>query len=197
MALSLRVLRAVARVAVPWKNGGGLTREVAVHPPGSGLASFEWRVSMAEVRTGGPFSFFAGIDRSLAVLEGSLTLLVAGQAPVTLSPDTPPAHFPGDVAVSATPIGGVVTDLNVMIRRSRWQAHMRRDVVQGSMPLPTGECSALIIALTPLVLRSGATVHGLGRLDAALVEGPAACELQSAEAPGAVWLIELTSRRGS
>ena len=197
MALSLRVLRAVARIAIPWKNGGGLTREVAAHPPGSGFASFEWRVSMADVRTGGPFSSFPDIDRSLAVLEGSLTLLVAGRAPVTLSPDTPPVQFPGDVAVSATPHGGVVTDLNVMVRRGHWQARMRRAVVQGSAQLPIGEGSALILALTPLVLRSGAADHELGRLDAALLQGAAACEVRAGEAPGAVWLIELMSRTRS
>jgi uncharacterized protein len=194
VALSLHVLRAVERVAIPWKNGGGLTREVAAHPPGSGFASFEWRVSMAEVRTGGPFSSFPDIDRSLAVLEGSLTLLIAGRAPVTLSPDTPAVHFSGDAAVSATPLGGVVTDLNVMVRRGRWQARMNHALVRGLAPWSVGEGSALIITLTPLVVRSGATLHELGRLDAALLEGPAACEVQSGEVPGAAWLIELTAR---
>ena len=196
MALSLRVLRAVDRVAAPWKNGGGLTREVAAHPQGGGFSGFEWRVSMAEVRAGGPFSPFPGIDRSLAVLEGSLTLDIAGRAPATLSADTPPVHFPGDVAVSATPLGGGVTDLNVMVRRGRWQAHMRRVVVHDSAPLPIGEGSALIIALTPIVLRSGVTGCELGTLDAALLEGPAACDARSTEVqvPGTLWLIELTSR---
>jgi uncharacterized protein len=190
----LRILRAADRIAVPWKNGGGLTREVAAHPQGSGFASFEWRVSMAEVRTGGPFSAFPDIDRSLAVLEGSLTLVIAGGAPLTLSADTPPVHFPGDVAVSATPHGGVVRDLNVMVRRGCWRVRMEHAVALGSARLPVGKGSALIIALAPLLLRSGTTAHELGRLDAALLQGPAACEMQPADLPGAVWLIELESR---
>jgi uncharacterized protein len=193
VALSLRILHAAGRVAVPWKNGGGLTREVAVHPPGSGLAGFEWRVSMAEVRTGGPFSSFPDIDRSLAVLEGSLTLTIAGRAPATLSPDTPAVHFPGDVPVSAAPPDAVVTDLNVMVRRGRWRARMSRAVIADSASLPLGEGSALLLALTPLVVSSGANDHELVRLDAMLLEGPAVCEVRSADAPGALWLIELTA----
>jgi uncharacterized protein len=193
VALSLRILRAAERIAVPWKNGGGVTREVAVHPPGSDLAGFDWRVSVAEVRSGGPFSSFPDIDRSLAVLEGSLTLMIAGRAPATLSPDTAAVDFPGDVVVSAAPPGAAVTDLNVMVRRGRWHARMSRATVQGSAPLPLGEGSALLVALTPLVVCSGANDHELVRLDAMLLEGPATCELRSAEVPGALWLIRLTA----
>ena len=60
------ILRARERIAVPWKNGGGLTREVAVHPKGSGFEGFDWRVSIAEVHAAGAFSCFAGIERHMA-----------------------------------------------------------------------------------------------------------------------------------
>jgi uncharacterized protein len=193
VALSLRILHAADRVAVPWKNGGGLTREVAVHPPGSGLAGFEWRVSMAEVRAGGPFSSFPDIDRSLAVLEGSLTLTIDGRAPATLFPDTPAVQFPGDVPVSAAPPDAVVTDLNVMVRRGRWRARMNRHAVPDFASLPLEEGSAVILALTPLVVSSGAIDHELVRLDAMLLDGPATCEVRSAGATGALWLIEITA----
>ncbi len=71
---SLRVLRASERQALPWKNGGGVTREVIAHPPGSDLTHFEWRVSIAEIHGAGPFSRFPGIERRMAVLEGCLSL---------------------------------------------------------------------------------------------------------------------------
>ncbi|MDP3593765.1 HutD family protein, partial [Phenylobacterium sp.] len=29
----MRILRAVNRTPMPWKNGGGVTREVAIWPP--------------------------------------------------------------------------------------------------------------------------------------------------------------------
>jgi len=187
------MLRAAERVPLPWKNGGGLTREVAVHPPGSDFAGFEWRVSIAEVRAAGPFSAFPGVDRSLAVLAGALSLIIAGREPLTLGAAAPPAHFPGELAVSAEPIGGAVTDLNVMTRRGHWRARMSHTVVHGGVEVGLAEATTLLLALTPLTLRSGRTRYSLARLDAALLEGPGRCQLESVEVPGALWVIELVT----
>ncbi|WP_344323995.1 HutD family protein, partial [Kitasatospora putterlickiae] len=52
----VRFLRAAERPATAWRNGGGVTREVAGHPVGSGLDDFRWRVSLADVASAGPFS---------------------------------------------------------------------------------------------------------------------------------------------
>lgn len=190
------ILRAAERSAVPWKNGGGVTREVAVHPRDSGFESFDWRVSIAEVRAGGPFSVFAGVDRSMAVLEGALSLTISGRDPLTLSPDTPPVHFCGEADVAAEPRGGAVTDLNVMTRRGRCRSRMSRTHVHGLVRLPIGEAGALILALTPLRLESGTIRSDLVRLDAALLEGPGSCEVRpgSGSACGGLWLIELMKR---
>ena len=51
--------------ATPWKNGGGTTQEIAGWPAGAGLDAFGWRVSIACIAASGPFSVFAGIDRSI------------------------------------------------------------------------------------------------------------------------------------
>ena len=91
--MTLTVLRAGDRKAVPWKNGGGVTREIAAWPPGSGFDDFAWRVSMAEVREDGPFSNFAGVDRILTVLEGAMRLTIEGGGVFELSLDTPPSAF--------------------------------------------------------------------------------------------------------
>jgi len=173
------ILRAAERSAVPWRNGGGLTREVAVYPPGSDLGNFDWRVSLAEVRRGGPFSAFPGVDRHLAVLEGQLELAVAGRGTVTLCAGTPPLTFPGDVAALAEPRQPPVTDLNVMTRRSRVQA-------AGTMRLEAD--TTLILALTPL------TVCGtsLAALDAArFTASPDSLTVHAADADAAFWLIEI------
>src|ERR1700685_2967807 len=90
-------LPAALRTAVPWKNGGGLTREVAAAPEGAALANFDWRVSNPEVRIPGPFSIFPGVQRTLCVLEGRLALEVEGTRPVQLAADSAPYVFSGDV----------------------------------------------------------------------------------------------------
>ena len=63
----------------PWKNGGGVTRQIACFPTGSSLSDFDWRLSMAEVAQDGPFSCFEGVDRRLCILAGAgLDLRLAG-----------------------------------------------------------------------------------------------------------------------
>ena len=66
-----RLLRNADHRRMPWKNGGGETVEVIVHPEGASLSDFGWRVSMATVASDGPFSVFPGIDRTIVVVEGA------------------------------------------------------------------------------------------------------------------------------
>ena len=114
------LLPATDRTPTPWKNGGGVTSEVAVHPAGAGMNDFLWRVSIADVAEPGAFSTFPEIDRVLAVIEGQLRLGVDGQQ-VRLSPETPAHAFPGDVDAFGEPLGGPVRDLNLMVRRGAWR----------------------------------------------------------------------------
>jgi len=122
----MRILRASDRIATPWKNGGGVTTEVAVFPAGAGFDDFGWRVSIAQITRGGPFSIFPGIDRELGMLDGRVSLKIAGRDAIDLSPGSEPARFPGDVATSAVLVGGSATDLNVMTRRGMFASRMTR-----------------------------------------------------------------------
>ena len=45
----MRLLRAATHRRMPWKNGAGVTTEIAVFPESAGLDDFEWRLSMATV----------------------------------------------------------------------------------------------------------------------------------------------------
>ena len=186
------ILRAAERLAVPWKNGGGVTREVAVHPSGSDLDNFDWRVSIAEVHRGGPFSSFPGVDRLMAVISGGLTLSIAGREPLTLSQDSPFVAFPGDVPASAEPQQLPVTDLNVMTRRGHFFAQMRRCSTPAEALVRLETDTTLIVALTPLVVRGAGIECSLSALDAARF--PASGQAVSLCAAGPValfWLIEI------
>src|ERR1700733_4824114 len=139
---------AAARAAAAWKNGGGVTREVAVYPAGSVLGSFEWRVSIAEIHRGGPFSVFAGIDRHLAVLDGQVSLAVEGRA-LSLSPDSAPLTFGGQRPVYAEPAAGPVIDLNLMVRRGRWRAELSRHVLPQPGALTLSAAAQMLSQLPP------------------------------------------------
>jgi environmental stress-induced protein Ves len=119
----ISILSAADRIAMPWKNGGGITREVAVWPPGVGFDNFDWRVSIAEIRETGPFSRFENIDRTLTILRGRVRLTFENRA-VELGPDSAPFAFPGEASCLGAPVDGSVTDLNVMTRRGRCTAYV-------------------------------------------------------------------------
>jgi environmental stress-induced protein Ves len=107
----------------PWKNGGGVTREVAAYPAGSDTSNFTWRLSIADIDAGGPFSAFPGIDRTLVLLGGNGMELVQDDG-VTYPLDKPldMARFAGEAAISARLFDGPTRDLNVMVRREHGSA---------------------------------------------------------------------------
>jgi len=132
----MRIIRSTAYVTMPWRNGGGSTTEIAVWPAGADTASFEWRLSMARVEQAGPFSQFAGIDRTIALLEGGgLNLSIEGHAEVSLEAGLAPYSFPGDVPAHATLAGDPVLDLNLMSRRADWRHALVRSDVMGAATL--------------------------------------------------------------
>lgn len=134
---------------MPWKNGGGETMEIALAPTDAGLDDFDWRVSMARVDVDGPFSAFAGVDRSLAIIDGKgLTLSAEGRAPITLTRHSEPLSFPGDVPTSSRLINGRVTDLNVMTRRGRFQHRIERLDISGSAEVIVAATVALLVCVT-------------------------------------------------
>jgi uncharacterized protein len=187
----MRLLRAGERQALPWKNGGGVTREVIAHPPGSDLGHFDWRVSIAEIQGAGAFSRFPGIERRMAVLEGCLRLSIDAGAVLTVLPDTPPVEFPGDVPVFADPVGGPVTDLNVMTRRGRFGCRFERRIAPASVRLTQRSGSCVIVALSELGVHCAAAHADLARLDALLMEGQSHCELSAPDACASLYLIEI------
>lgn len=114
-------IRNAARVpARPWKNGGGATRELAVFPVGAALDDFVWRVSLADVVQDGPFSTFAGVDRTIVALDGAgFHLDFAEGGGHLLDRLFEPFAFAGEASVSARMVGGASRDFNLMVMRER------------------------------------------------------------------------------
>ena len=121
--MTITHLPASEHIPVPWKNGGGVTREVAVFPSGAGMEDFDWRISMAEVTKAGPFSQFEGIRRHLTVLRGRLQLDLPDRR-YTLGPLNS-LEFDGDLPVFGTPLEPVL-DLNVMTHTGKVSTIVRQ-----------------------------------------------------------------------
>jgi environmental stress-induced protein Ves len=125
-----RVLTTADHRRMPWRNGGGTTTEIATHPPHATMDTFDWRVSVADVRADGPFSRFPGIDRVLLLLAGDGLRLTGDGHDVELRAAYEPYAFRGDDAIAGRLLGGPVRDFNVMLRRGR--AHATVAVVRGA-----------------------------------------------------------------
>jgi len=167
----MRILRAAAYRVMPWKNGGGTTTEIAVSPDGAGLDDFDWRVSMARVETSGPFSSFAGIDRTLSVLEGDGVVLdIAGQTPARLTAASAPLAFPGDVPTGATLIGGPITDLNVMTRRGCMAHKVERRPLSAEIRLVPQADITLVLAVDAGVTLFTDDASSLGPFDTLVLD---------------------------
>lgn len=113
--------------ASPWKNGGGVTREIASHPSSANMQNFDWRISIAHIANDGDFSVFAGVDRVITLLEGGGVQLTSADGSVLHALDTPlqPFAFSGDAEVHGRLLSGDCHDLNVMTRRAVCQAEVR------------------------------------------------------------------------
>ena len=133
-------------VPTPWKNGGGATREIACWPAGTGLDSFDWRISVATIAADGAFSVFAGIYRSITLLSGDGVLLHGEHGTHRLDQPLVPFAFAGETPIRATLLGGASEDFNVMTRRGRCRADVKvwRYAVDGPSTPPH---AALLLAV--------------------------------------------------
>lgn len=166
----MRIVRRDSFVRMPWKNGQGLTEEVMASPAGSGTAGFDWRISIAHVAADGPFSLFAGVDRTIALLDGpGLALdLPEGRVEV-LAPDGAPFSFPGEWEISSRNLGGATIDLNVMTRRGRCSHTLRRRRLHPGA-IMAAESFGWVLFAAPARIDIDGSVHAMARFDALQLE---------------------------
>ena len=118
------VLREIEYLLVPWKNGGGVTREIHKFPPDA--AQFEWRLSLATIERPGPFSAFDGYERTLVLMRGAGVALDFGpHGRETLDTAGQVARFDGSWPTTCTLLDGPSTDLNLIVSKSTTQARAR------------------------------------------------------------------------
>ena len=102
---------------MPWKNGGGVTRELLKLPADAGADDWTLRISVADIAADGPFSPFPGISRWFAVLTGAGVRLRWPARAQHVHVGDAPLHFDGADAPDCTLFDGPTRDLNVMVRQ--------------------------------------------------------------------------------
>lgn len=120
---------------VPWKNGQGLTTELAINPDGN-VNDFEWRISITDMVKSGEFSSFAGIRRHLVLLKGSNLTLSHQHLQDFLAQPLDIAIFNGAEPTVGTLSAGPVNNFNVMTKTEKYQTTVICCSEQQSIKIP-------------------------------------------------------------
>lgn len=185
--IGFNLVRASDLTPVPWKNGGGITRQIAIHPEGAALDAFTWRISAAVVEQAGPFSIFNGIDRFIVVTHGvSMTLVNAADQSRRSLQRGQVFAFAGETALTAELPDGPIQDFNLMVRRGQGlgeltvrQAAQRLDLREGSTVLHCVSGSFTITQTGP-----GVREYRLAAGDSLQAMLPAGCRTSIEVVPG-------------
>ena len=172
----------------PWRNGGGVTRELLTWPSAQ---AWGLRISVADIERDGPFSAFPGIDRWLVVLEGpGVTLDFDGGERRDVRPGDEPFAFDGGRSVQCTLRGGATRDLNVMAARNRGSV--------SCTPARPGDARSgragfrAVFAQDALRLAHGARTIALDPMS--LAWSTSSRSAWTIAAPGRAWWIEYEAR---
>ena len=113
--MTLAIVRAEGVTPAPWRNGGGVTRELLAWPR---VEDWIVRVSVADVAADGPFSSFHGVERWFAVVDGEgVELTHDGGAPIRLRAGDAVHRFRGEAVTYCRLVAGPTRDFNLMVRR--------------------------------------------------------------------------------
>ena len=171
---STRFIRLSDVEATPWKNDGGVTREIATGVSLDSKVEWGWRFSIANVDQGGPFSLFPGIDRFIAVIDGDgMDLVRDNGSTIALDPFQPVA-FSGDDILVGHLRDGPVRDLNVMVQRNDFESTL--DIQYGPQvysvePLIGGTHIFHTLFGHCAVRTTGSESHNLATSDTLILEG--------------------------
>lgn len=102
--------------AMPWRNGGGVTLEIAREPAAG--EEFAWRLSLAQIEGSCDFSPYPGYRRAIVLVDGNaLHLRFRGHGGCSLSPGKRGTRFDGDWKTRCVLPQGRCTDLSLIVRK--------------------------------------------------------------------------------
>ncbi|MEO6941552.1 MAG: HutD family protein [Terrimesophilobacter sp.] len=141
----LRVVVWADLIAQPWRNGGGMTRQIlSMRLGGAGKwmpctdDGWDWRLSIADVESPGPFSRFDGMTRIITIIEGESVMLTVNGA-VEVLEKYRPFTFAGGAETSAKLPHGPIRDLNLIARTGIVDAKVSVEVLSADRPRRVSE----------------------------------------------------------
>jgi environmental stress-induced protein Ves len=162
----------------PWKNGGGVTVDIAgAWVPGVAPGAWEgviWGFGRTRIERPGPFSDLSGFDRLLAVVEGQgLVLHCAGAPALDVRARFQPVRFPGEWRIESELEDGPVAVVNLMADRRRAAIDLRFAAEIAQLGFEPGTLVLYAAAGASTVELSGGASIELAPADAVQVESDA------------------------
>ena len=142
----VQLIRYADQTEMPWKNGSGLTREIARQ---SNDAQPYWRLSLATVDRSGPFSILPGCERIILLIEGQPMSLHFDDGEVIALIRNEPRHFSCERALQAVlPGPGERRDLNLIWSTDVLSADVQLISVVGTLQLtPSAAYRTIAVAM--------------------------------------------------
>ncbi len=110
-------------LSMPWKNGQGSTLQLACSH--TDLNDFDWRISVADVKHDGLFSFFENKLRMISILHGNgLQLKNLDSQQETFLSKNIIYKFSGNEPIQSTLLNGAIRDFNLIYKPERYHAEM-------------------------------------------------------------------------
>lgn len=188
--MSGRILRSGDYQIMPWKNGGGTTTEIFRSAGADGQV--QWRLSIADVASDGPFSEFPGIDRWIMMVEGKgMELTISGLGTKRIEKPFEPLAFSGDAKTECKLIDGPIRDFNLMVARGHAQGDLQVVTLSAGETRTFGREVAAVHVLDGSVERAG-DILAVG--DTLIAEG-AAIAAVSAPRPTRLAVITLQMKQ--
>ncbi len=112
----------------PWKNGGGITLDIAdATAPGadpSGWEGMVWRLGRTAIVQPGPFSDLTGYERLQAVIVGSGLVLDGSSGAIDLRRPFVPVRYDGGLPLVSRLENGPVEVVNLIVDRAMCRADL-------------------------------------------------------------------------
>lgn len=196
------ILRTAGYVALPWKNGLGISRVIAAQPRGAGYDTLLWQVSMTDITADCPFSDLAGMDRRFMLIEGSGVQLAFRDEATGVNQrhaaaaQFAPVEFRGDWKTHCRLTNGPVKVLNVMTRRGQADAVIGVKRWSGSMLCMQRPGESLLAVMLEGRAQIAGEAAPLAPNDAVLLESGRGevCEIEAPHAVARIVTVRLTSR---
>lgn len=102
----------------PWKNGGGVTVDIAEHEDA-------WRFGRTPITTPGPFSDYSGFDRAQVLVAGRGLVLQTPDGEIDLRTPFQPVTFAGETPIVSRLEAGPVEVVNLIGNRARVQVDLQ------------------------------------------------------------------------